>query len=199
MAGRWRMALGLSAVLLTTTACAVAGPAGISSPQTSSSAGVLTASGGQKSLTDTTWLLDGIIHSGVVASPPAGISASLRIAAGRIHYFDGVNDSDGPVEPGGRLVVGSDTVQIHGGVGTSATGCVSVSGHACFVDMSVLSQDFHYRISGDHLVVTGTGRTSGEGLTFIASHNPSDGNTGSAALNSADSVTTVPATPTTRS
>jgi hypothetical protein len=118
-------------------------------------------------LQGTTWRLDGIItgtgSSAAVSSVPQGITATLRIADGKIHFFDGLNDYDGPVGPGGALTVGPDTVTIHGDIAGSAVGCVST----CSVDMSMLTKDFHYQITADRLTVTGMGSTAGKGLMFV--------------------------------
>lgn len=135
-------------------------------PQSGGTGGVRTATDANHSLVGTTWTLDGITDGDSVSSVPRGISATLCIADGRIHFFDGLNDYDGPVQDGDRLVVGSDTVQIRGPIAGSGAGCAG--GHICSVDMTVLTRDFHYRITGNHLTVTGLASTAGTGLTFVA-------------------------------
>jgi heat shock protein HslJ len=122
-------------------------------------------------LEGTTWVLDGIITGtgpdGSVSSVPQGITATLRIADGKIHFFDGLNDSDGPV------TVGPDAVHIVADIYSSAVGCAA--GSTCSVDLSVLTHDFDYRITAGHLTVTGTGQYADRGLTFIAQDSPSTG------------------------
>lgn len=121
-------------------------------------------------LQGTTWRLDGIVSgtgpSSSVSSVPQGIAATLRIAGGKIHFFDGLNDYDGPVGSGAALTIGPDTVTIHGDIAGSAVGCAS--GSTCSVDMSVLRQDFHYQITADRLTVTGIGTTADKGLMFVS-------------------------------
>jgi heat shock protein HslJ len=116
-------------------------------------------------LTGTTWVLDGIIDGETASSVPQGITATLRIVDGRMTFNDGLNYF-GPTSPGSNVTIGPDTVQVHGEIAGSAVGCAE--GHTCSADMSVLVQDFGYRIEADRLTVTGTGKTAGRGLTFHA-------------------------------
>ncbi len=121
-------------------------------------------------LQGTTWVLDGIITGGgesaSVSSVPPGITATLRIGDGKIHFFDGLNDYDGPTGPDAALTVGAERVQITGEIGGSGVGCAT--GQQCSVDMSVLTEDFGYRITAGGLTVTGVGPTAGHGLMFRA-------------------------------
>jgi heat shock protein HslJ len=121
-------------------------------------------------LQGTTWILDAIISgtgpSATVSSVPEGITATLRIADGKIQFFDGVNEHGGPTGPGAGIVVGADTVQIRGDIAGTAVGCEPED--ACSVDMSVLTQDFRYRVTARQLTVTGTGDMAGRGLMFVA-------------------------------
>jgi heat shock protein HslJ len=115
-------------------------------------------------LEGTTWVLSGIVAGtgpdGTAASVPQGITATLRIADGKIHFFDGLNDSEG------AITVAGETVHVDGDVATSAVGCAT--GSTCSVDMSLLTQDFTYRITAGQLTVTGTGKYTGHGLMFTA-------------------------------
>lgn len=107
-------------------------------------------------LAGTVWMLDGIIDGDAASSVPQGITATMAVSGGRIHYFDGLNPSDG------AAVIHGDTVEVtevaHGGAGCA-------SGRTCSVDMSVLDGTFSYRIDANRLTVTGPG---GNGLTFVA-------------------------------
>jgi heat shock protein HslJ len=118
-------------------------------------------------LKGTTWRLDGTISGhgspGSVSTAPQGITATMRISGGRLHFFDGINDYDGPVGRNADLVVEPDTVQIRGQFTGSTVG--SASGTTRSVDMSVLTHDFHYTITANRLTVTGV---NGEGLMFVA-------------------------------
>ena len=124
-------------------------------------------------LEGTTWVLTGIVTGtgpgGAVSSVPQGIVATLLIGDGKIHFFDGLNDSDG------AATVGADSVHIAGDIATSAVGCAS--GATCSVDMSLLTRDFDYAITAGQLTVTGTGKYAGHGLMFTAqdSGSPSSG------------------------
>jgi len=121
-------------------------------------------------LEGTTWVLTGIVTGtgpdGTVSSVPRGITATLRLADGKIHFFDGLNDSEG------AITVAGETVHVDGDIATSAVGCAT--GSTCSVDMSLLTRDFTYRITAGQLTVTGTGKYADQGLMFTAQDSSSE-------------------------
>jgi heat shock protein HslJ len=116
-------------------------------------------------LTGTTWILDGIIDGDTASSVPQGLTPTLRIDNGLVTFFDGMNYYGGDPSKG-NVTVAPDEVRVTGDIVGTAIGCAS--GRTCSVDMSVLTQDFQYRIEADRLTVTGTGSMAGKGLTFHA-------------------------------
>ncbi|RNI21610.1 META domain-containing protein [Flexivirga caeni] len=107
----------------------------------------------------TAWMLDGLIigtgPTRALTSTPFEVTAWLALEHGRMRFFDGAHDYDSAV------TVGSDAVHLHGEVTRRTAG--DMSAHS--VDLSVLTRDFRYLITGRYLTVTGAG---GAGLMFVA-------------------------------
>lgn len=112
-------------------------------------------------LENTTWTLDGVISGSgptrALSSVPQDITATLLIAEGRIRFFDGCSDYDGAVN------VTTNTVQVRDEITSSPARSGAAGADA--IDVSILTQDFHYQIAAHQLTVTGAGDA---GLMFVA-------------------------------
>jgi heat shock protein HslJ len=130
-------------------------------------------------LVGTVWMVDGIIDGDTASSVPQDVRATMSITNCGIMYFDGRHDYAGPVAIDGDVV--------HPGRITGGGSGIGPQGN--WVDMSVLTHDFHYRVEADRLTVTGA---AGKGLTFFAFSSAADSS--GAAIESATGMPPPPPT-----
>lgn len=110
----------------------------------------------------TSWLLDGIVSGDAVSSVPAGVTAAIQVAAGRIDVNAGCNTGGGTVE------VAADSASS----GTLTFGSIALTKMACEPEAmaveaamtTVLAGAVRYAIAADVLRLTAGDR----GLTFRA-------------------------------
>lgn len=101
-------------------------------------------------LEGTTWVVDGLILNQAVSSMPAGVTATLAFADGKISVRSGCNSGSGPAEIG-------DTAISFGPIGTTKMACgdpaMAVETHV----LRVLSGDVAYSIEAGSLTLLGAG------------------------------------------
>jgi heat shock protein HslJ len=101
-------------------------------------------------LEGTTWVIDGLIVNQAVSSMPAGVTATLEFADGKVSVRSGCNSGSGPAEIG-------DTAITFGPIGTTKMACddpaMAVETHV----LRVLSGDVAYSIEAGSLTMLGGG------------------------------------------
>lgn len=108
-----------------------------------------------ESLEDTRWILDGIESGDIVSSVPAGVTAAITIAGGRVDVEAGCNKGGGSVE------VTPDTLTF-GPIATTKMACEAGPASVESAVLGVLSGTVGYTIDGDVLTI----RAGINGLTF---------------------------------
>ena len=101
-------------------------------------------------LEGTTWVVDGLIVDQAVSSMPAGVTATLEFADGKVSVRSGCNSGSGPAEIG-------DTSITFGPIATTKMACgdpaMAVERHV----LRVLSGDVAYSIEAGSLTLLGAG------------------------------------------
>jgi heat shock protein HslJ len=101
-------------------------------------------------LEGTTWVIDGLVVNRAVSSMPAGVTATLELADGKISVRSGCNTGSGPAEIG-------DTVITFGPIATTKMACgdaaMAVETHV----LRVLSGDVAWSIEAGSLTLLGAG------------------------------------------
>jgi heat shock protein HslJ len=110
-----------------------------------------------KPIEGTRWALDGIASGDVVSSVPTGVTASLRIASGRVEINTGCNTGAGQVE------VTADALTF-GAIALTKRACDAGSAAVERALVSVLSGNVHYAIDSEVLTI----EAAKAGLTFRA-------------------------------
>lgn len=108
-------------------------------------------------LEGTRWVLDGVLAGDTAASIPAGVTASIRIANGRVDVESGCNTG------GGTVAVTGDTLTF-GPIGLTKMACEQAAMAVEREVIGVLARPVTYIISGDALTLD----AGGPGLTFRA-------------------------------
>lgn len=105
----------------------------------------------------THWVLDGIVSGDTASSVPAGVTASIRIAGGRVDVESGCNTGTGTVE------VKADALTF-GAIGLTKKACDPGSMAVERALIGVLANTVGYSIDADALTIT----AGNAGLTFRA-------------------------------
>jgi len=108
-------------------------------------------------LEGTSWILDGIVSGDAVSSVPAGVTAAIQLANGRVDVNAGCNTGGGTVE------VTADTLTF-GPIGTTRMACEPGAMAVETAVLSVLSSAVGYTIDADVLTL----KAGAAGLTFRA-------------------------------
>jgi heat shock protein HslJ len=101
-------------------------------------------------LEGTTWVVDGLIVNRAVSSMPAGVTATLEFADGKVSVHSGCNSGSGPAQIG-------DTAITFGPVATTKMACDDASMAVETHVLRVLSGDVAWSIEAGSLTLLGAG------------------------------------------